>query len=227
MGRSHLRVIRSLEEEAFIEPPSTSDKQAAKTNHATWKFELLATVAGDPLADPFCVVVVLAYSHFSGPEERTAYLSENELKVRTGVVPRALSRAKKRLVELGYLTPAGKTAAGIIIYRLDNPRRDLVAEHRVFATETMKEKDAFRRDEERRRRRMRECSSAAPTDGARGAHQHHTGDAHQHPNSVDATVEERGIDAEDSNTGGLGAYVRERWAVPDEGWPPLSTEERA
>lgn len=221
-AKPHLRIVRTVGEEAYVAPSST-EKRAAGASQATWKFDLFDTVSADPMCDGSCLLVVVAYSRFCRTTQRVAYLSEIDLQVATGLQPRAIRKAKEALVRLGYMAAVSKTASGITVYRLANPRKDLVTDHKMIASETMKEVDAVRRDEERRRRRLRGSKSAPLNKDEGGADLHPTEGADLHPNSVDTTVEKILHDNRGSTGSGLGAYVRETWTMPD-GWPPLPRE---
>lgn len=214
-ARPHLRIVHEMTDE---------DRRVSASN-ATWKFELLETVNGDPLTDPFCLAVITAYSHFCGARDRSAFLSEIDLQVRTGgLQPRSIRKAKDRLVALGYLTPIGKTAAGIVIYRLANSRQQMIADHRLFAAEKLKEDDTFRREEERRRRKMRGSRCAPPNEAEGGADVHPTGGADMHPNTVENSVEEYLYERGDDSPVEAGSGFRDGWTIPD-GWPSLQRDE--
>ena len=153
--RPHLRVVsRTPEEEAAILLPSPAEEAKASAAFVGWKFRLLDTINADPMADAYCLSVAMAYLHFLNRKTRCAYLSEVALTIRTGgPQPRTVRKAKQRLTDLGYLPPVGRTAAGIVIYRFDNPRAELVADHLVIAAEVMAEQEAQKKEKERARRK--------------------------------------------------------------------------
>jgi hypothetical protein len=192
--RPHLHVVsRTPEEEAVILPSSPAEDAKAATGHASWKFRLLETVNADPKTDPFCLAVVSAYLSFTNRERREAYLSENDLRARTGglkgIQPATLRKAKRKLQQLGYMTPMGKTSAGIILYRFDNPRADIVAEHMILTAETLKDLDAEKKARERQRRRLRGLEINPPDKAMGGSKSNGTGGAKSTPNTVEQPVE--------------------------------------
>ena len=182
-------VTRTAEEEAAIVRPSPTEDAKAATNFATWKFVLIETVGADPMATPFCLAVIVSYLHFINRETRTAYLSENDLRVRTDLHPPILRKAKRLLARLGYITSVGKTKAGVHVYRIDNPRRELVAEHMVFAAETLKELEAQKKDDERRRLRRRGARLDPPGNAKGGQDSTLTGGHDPIPNPVEQPVD--------------------------------------
>jgi hypothetical protein len=192
LAARNLRIVSRTDHEAEHVHTITPDQKAnTATKHATWKFQLLETVNADPMTDPYCVAVLLAYLHFCGSEARTAWMSETELMVRTGVQPRTLRRAKARLLKLKYLVPVRTNQKGIVVYLIDNPRYELVTDHVVIARETMKEREAAKKEQERRRRRrfQGESRSTPPENNEGGATEHGTGGADEPPKSVEQSVE--------------------------------------
>jgi hypothetical protein len=207
-------VTLTKEEEAAIERPSPIEDAKAATGHASWKFSLLETLNADPKANSACLAVAGAYLPFTSRDRREAYLSEADLRARTGglkgIQPATLRKAKRTLSGLGYMTPIGKTAAGIIVYRFDNPRAEIVADHVRLTAETLKDLAAEKRALERLRRRPRGLGINPPQKAAGGLKSTGTGGSKSTPNTVEHTVDNNLYE-----TGGLiwGIPIRDPWGV--------------
>jgi hypothetical protein len=190
LAARNLRVVNRTEDEAaHIETASPEQKAAAAAKHATWKFQLLETVNADPKTDPYCLAVMVSLLNFCRPGDRTAWMAENEMQVRTGMQPRTLRRAKARLASLGYLTPERRNQKGILIYRIANPRQEMIADHVVFAREAFHEADILKKDRERRRRKRGGSRLTPPRFGEGGANLPGTGGASEPPKSVEQPVD--------------------------------------
>ncbi|MEC5322757.1 hypothetical protein [Aurantimonas sp. A3-2-R12] len=200
--RAALRVVNSINEDGASAPPSICYDDSALPSFTSWKLDLLETVNADPQTDPFCLAVLEAYLHFANRKSRTAYLAENDLIVRTSLVPRVLRKAKQRLVKLGYLKLKGKSKKGVVIYAIDNPRRGIIHDHMLIAAEKLKDMEAEKKERERLRRANGGSRSAPPIIGKGGADWHLTGGADQHPKHLYRTPTSKIISERESDQKG-------------------------
>ncbi|UWM76637.1 hypothetical protein N1937_05200 [Rhizobium sp. WSM4643] len=133
------------------------------SSHATWKFELLATVSADPMAGPGYVGIVLSYLNFMGSADACPYRSLIDLQVDTGLARRTLIEHRHELVKLGYFTPAGITSDGAQRYRIVNARENHVLDHKIVMRETLRERNAEEKEIERRKRNAKAAAMSPST----------------------------------------------------------------
>lgn len=124
-----------------------------RTNAASFKLSLFETAAADPLLKPIDSNLLVAYAKFMKWPRRTAYLSNIKARVLTGASEPTISKSRARLVKYEYLKPVMTKTNRSVIYEVNNPRADLVADHIEAATEKLKEDDAYRKEVERQRKR--------------------------------------------------------------------------
>lgn len=125
------------------------------TSHATWKFELEDTVNADPLCDGECLKIVRAYLNFMGSADACPYRSLIDLQVATGLAKGTIISRRKKLVQLGYFTPAGTTSDGAQRYRIVNARENHVLDHQTVMRETLRERAEEEKETERRKRKAK------------------------------------------------------------------------
>lgn len=128
------------------ERPSEDEQKSL----SSWKFDMLETLNADPATSPTEVSVMEAYLHFVRAASRTAYLSGLDLRVRTSISSlTTIWRSRRKLIDLGYLVPNGKTRAGVDVFRLVNARQNLVLDHVAILTERLNEQDVERKRRDR------------------------------------------------------------------------------
>ncbi len=135
-------------------------KKKKDTSFATWKFQLENTVNADPLADGACLKVLRAYLDFMGDANDRPFMSITNLKVATAMHEGAIVRARKKLVDLRYFIPCGRTSAGAVRYQIMNNRLNIVLDHQTVARETYKEMDAEKKAKGRDKSRASPLRSA-------------------------------------------------------------------
>ncbi|MBB3298090.1 hypothetical protein FHT72_001072 [Rhizobium sp. BK077] len=140
------------------EAEAVPEKKA--TNHATWKFELENTINADPQCDGECLKIVRAYLDFMGSADTCPYRSLIELRVATRLAKGTIISRRKKLVKLGYFTPAGVTSDGVQRYRIVNARENHVLEHQTAFREYLRERDAEEKEMERRKRKTKAAASS-------------------------------------------------------------------
>ena len=97
-----------------------------------------------------------AYMKFMKWPARTSYLTNLKARVLTSAKSeQTITTSRARLVKQGYLQHVMTKLNGAEIYEINNPRAETVELHIVIAEEKLKEMDAFRKAEERRRRALR------------------------------------------------------------------------
>ncbi|KAB2716984.1 hypothetical protein [Brucella intermedia] len=134
-------------------------KAKAKSSIATFKFELLETVRGDPrLRSAPCEAVVGVLISFLSADEHTlkptlVYASNITILARTTIKTKAtVIKARKLLEEHGYLVKKSCTASGCDLYQVRNPHYEYVQMHMREKAEKLKSDAAVAREEERRRK---------------------------------------------------------------------------
>ncbi len=149
----------------IIEEPDASPRtplQMARTQLAAFKFDLVRTIAADPLlAKAPCLNVMVVYLDFLTVDERTlrpntVYASNVKLMARAGIKSKTTaSAARKMLVDAGYLVPTGSaTKDGCVRFRVANPRAEMIKMHIREAEEFLAEREAIRKEGERRKRAL-------------------------------------------------------------------------
>jgi hypothetical protein len=148
-----------------INEPETFQRtplQSARTQLAAFKFDLVRTIAADPvLAKAPCLGVMVVYLDFLTIDERTlrpttVYASNIKLMARAGIKSKTTaSQARKLLVEAGYLVPTGsQTKDGCAKFRVANPRAEMIKMHIREAEEFLAQRDALRKEGERRKKAL-------------------------------------------------------------------------
>lgn len=128
------------------------ERQDRQRRTATWKFELLETVAADPTCKPSDVSIVLAYVRYIDKPGGKSFRSNAQLQALTGLSEQAIRTRRKHLVARGYFAEAGHRPTGIPVFKIENPHINLVMDHVALLTEHLREKDAARKADERRRK---------------------------------------------------------------------------
>lgn len=124
-----------------------------------FKLTALETARADPLLEPIDHSLLGAYMSFMKWPARSAYLTNLKARVLTGMRSEpTISASRARLAKTGYLRLVMTKLNGAEVYEIKNPRAQIVADHIVIAEETLKEKDAFRKTEERRKRALKSGS---------------------------------------------------------------------
>lgn len=134
----------------------------ARSQLAGFKFATLDTVRADPrLRKAPCLSVMSVYLSFVTIDKRTlkpttAYASNIELMARCNDVNSKVTAGKARrlLVENGYLVLIGQTKDGCAKYRVENPHIERVQMHIQEAKEYWKGRDAEQKEDERRKKRF-------------------------------------------------------------------------
>ena len=152
-------------------------KAKAKSNIATFKFELLETVRGDPrLSAAPCEAVIGVLISFLSVDERTlkptlVYASSITIMAKTNIKTKLSARkARKLLEEQGYLVRKGTTASGCELYQVCNPHVERVKMHIQAKAEKLKEDAAAAREEYRRKKalKLHRGSTNDPTENDEG-----------------------------------------------------------
>jgi hypothetical protein len=124
---------------------------------AAFKFELYETVAADPLVSDVCCRANVAITRYVTVDERTlkptvAYLSNISMMAEAGIRSKTTVGSVRRIMtKLGYWVDVGQTSDGCRLYRIENPRREAIQMHIREATDKLREDDAARKENERRR----------------------------------------------------------------------------
>jgi len=129
--------------------------QAKARNLASRKFDFISMVNADPQCPPTAMKVASAYIPFVKDFNIPAFRSTLDLQIDTGLYPQAIIAARRKLVELGYFTPAGKTKDGTQCFRLSFSRENRVIDHRINAREKLREMDAYRKEKQRLKRQAK------------------------------------------------------------------------
>lgn len=132
-----------------------SDAASSTRTFTSWKLDVLNTANADPLLakSPAAFRLLALALTFVRQEERTCYVTNTVAQVKACIRSAATcSAARKLLLATGYFSDTGKrTREGAVIYRVANPRQAEIQEHVILATETLREREAFRKEEERRK----------------------------------------------------------------------------
>lgn len=135
--------------------------QVARSELASFKFSTLETVRADPrLSAAPCLAVMSVYLEFVTIDERTlkattAFASNITLMARANIKSKTTARAaRKLLVENGYMVRIGETKDGCEKYRVENPHHERVQMHIRETEEYLKQIEAGRREEERRKKKL-------------------------------------------------------------------------
>lgn len=182
-------------------------KAKAKSSVATFKFELLETVRGDPrLSKAPCEAVIGVLISFLSVDERAlkptlVYASNIMILSKTTIKTKlSVRKARKLLEEHGYLVKKGTTSSGCELYQVCNPHAEYVKMHTQAKAEKLKEEAAADREEYRRKKALKTHmgSTDDPTENNEGVincpHRGSTDD----PNIVEhyrgkASIEEKEI----------------------------------
>ncbi|NKW79896.1 hypothetical protein HGG72_05515 [Ochrobactrum pecoris] len=152
-------------------------KAKAKSNIATFKFELLETVRGDPrLSAAPCEAVIGVLISFLSVDEKSlkptlVYASSITIMAKTNIKTKLSARkARKLLEEQGYLVRKGTTASGCELYQVCNPHVERVKMHIQAKAEKLKEDAAAAREEYRRKKalKLHRGSTNDPTENDEG-----------------------------------------------------------
>lgn len=126
-------------------------KKKKDTSLATWKFDLENTVNADPRLGPACLKIVRAYLDFMGDINAAPYLSLVHLRALTALTEHTIIKARRELVNEGYFKEAGKTSSGAIRYQIVNAGKNRVLDHVTITREVLKQFEADKKEERRRR----------------------------------------------------------------------------
>ncbi|RWB05489.1 MAG: hypothetical protein EOQ39_22300 [Mesorhizobium sp.] len=136
----------------------------AQRELASFKFELYATLAADPLVSDVCIRATVALTSYVTVDKRTlqptvAYLSNISMMAEAGIRSKTTAGSVRRcMVKLGYWVDVGQTSDGCRLYRIENPRREAVQMHVREAKDKLRADDAFRKENERRRKADRNAA---------------------------------------------------------------------
>ncbi|SDJ18416.1 hypothetical protein SAMN05428983_0534 [Agrobacterium fabrum] len=136
--------------------------QKACRQLVAFKLKAIETATADPkLHGAPAAQALVVYLSFVTVDKQTllptaAYASALTLMARGGIKSdRTARNARSLLQSAGYLEPTGSaTKDGCIWYNVRNPRAEVVKMHVREATEYLREKDADRKKEDRRKRGM-------------------------------------------------------------------------
>ena len=112
---------------------------------ATWKFELLDSLNGDPALSGSHVKIMLPYLRFCDGPSKAVFLSMTDLRIKTGLAEATIRDAKRTLQALGYLEKCGVAACGADLFVIRNPRMDLVSGVRLQKSMVLRRADADRK----------------------------------------------------------------------------------
>lgn len=131
----------------------TTKSSEAMRISAAWKFEIFDTVNADPCLKPTDLKMMIAYLNYANYDKREAYLANSTARALTNIRSHTtMSESRSRLQEFGYLTDTGKrTLDGCVWFELRNSREKLVADHVRMTIEVVREREAFRKADDRRR----------------------------------------------------------------------------
>ncbi|TGS47553.1 MULTISPECIES: hypothetical protein [unclassified Mesorhizobium] len=133
----------------------------AQRELAAFKFDLYETIAADPLVSDVCIRAMVALAGYVTVDKRTlqptvAYLSNMSMMAEAGIRSKTtVGNIRRCMVKLGYWVDVGQTSDGCRLYRIENPRREVVQMHVVEAKEKLRADDASRKENERRRKAAR------------------------------------------------------------------------
>lgn len=133
------------------DPPDLDSTR--KSNSASFKFVLFETLNADPQLkkSKSCLALMIAYSKFMSWPGRTCYLTNLTAEAITGMRQSTITTARGLLVEHGYLSQTLIKKNGAIIYEVNNPRELDMKDYIQIRTEHLKEQDAFRKADERKK----------------------------------------------------------------------------
>lgn len=134
--------------------------QAECRKLVAFKFKTIETVTADPrLHGAPCAQAIVVYLSFLKIDKQTlrpttVYASSLTLMARGGIKSdRTARNARTLLIDNGYLLSSGtSTKDGCVRYHVANPRADAVAMHIHDAVEYLRERDADRKKEDRRKK---------------------------------------------------------------------------
>lgn len=112
---------------------------------ATWKFELLDTMNGDPELSGSHLQVMLPYLRFCDGPSKAVFLSMTDLRIKTGLAQATIREVKKTLQRLGYLEKRGFADCGADLFAIRNPRKELVSSIRLGKSSALRRIDADRK----------------------------------------------------------------------------------
>lgn len=149
---------------------SAANNAQSLRSFTSWKLDVVNTSNADPrLRKHSAAFRLLVLSlKFVREDNRTAYVTNTVARVQANIrSSETLATARKVLVETGYYRDTGqRTGDGAIIYEILNPRKEEVAVHVQLATESLKEQETFRKNEERRKDRVKQAIKAERTNPA-------------------------------------------------------------
>ncbi|MDK4726392.1 hypothetical protein [Rhizobium phaseoli] len=145
--------------------------QTAERSFASWKFDIENTVSADPLADGECLQILRAYLDFMPSLDARPYRSLLDLQVATSLAENTIIDRRRKLVELGYFKPDGKTSDGAVRYQILNARESIVLDHQIVSRETLRRLEAEKKEKVRFRRR-KNITAASPNSGVMSPSRH-------------------------------------------------------
>lgn len=148
--------------------PDSEALRAARTELQAFKWSTLEAVNADPLFDKSatCHKVMHVALQFLNVDtetlERTeVFLPHALVMAKTCLCKNSVKKAKALLCKAGYLVPRGRMQNGIEVYVIRNPRKDLVGAHVDETLAYLKQEEAERRSEDRRRASLKRMSNNA------------------------------------------------------------------
>ncbi|MDX0496176.1 hypothetical protein GOC59_11615 [Sinorhizobium medicae] len=122
------------------------------TSFTTWKLNLENTVNADPRLGPACLKIVRAYLDWMGSPLARPFLSIIHLRIATALTEPTIIKARRELEKEGYFVPDGRTSSGAVMYRIVNSGENRVLDHISIARETLRRKEAEKKERERQKR---------------------------------------------------------------------------
>lgn len=126
---------------------------------ASFKLDLIETVAADPAMQPSDLALVVAYVAMMQWPSREAWLSTSRARAASGLSERQVNNSRARLQERGYFEPV-RMQGTTKIYRIANPHRADIRQHVAITTEHLKAEQNERQSVRRRLWKARHANSA-------------------------------------------------------------------
>jgi hypothetical protein len=134
----------------------------------SFKLSLLETLNGDPRLPPTAIKVILSYLPFiTDPDKDSAYRSNVDLQVDTGLGGSTIRGFQKLLVGLDYMETDGATATGCMKYKVKLTAANVryVADQKLITKAKLQNANAARKEAERKKKAERAPESDTPSNG--------------------------------------------------------------
>lgn len=119
---------------------------------AAFKLAMLEMVSADPECKADEVEIALCYLRYMSDANPHPFCSMTTLRYRTRLSEAKINNARRNLVQLGYMTRHGVTIEGVVMYKMCNPRAEIVEQ---AMAECREEVLAQSREEMRKKREKR------------------------------------------------------------------------